>query len=86
MSDALIFMFVVLFFAVWAGAAYWVYTDAQKHSPHPPALWALVVFLSGIMSVFFGLVAILLYILLGRDTENGPRSRSPPAAPERIDD
>jgi len=38
----------------------WVYGDAKKHSPHPPFLWALVVF----FAPFLGLV---LYWLLGRN-------------------
>lgn len=38
----------------------WTYSDAQKHSSHPPVLWAIVVFLAP-------LLGIVLYLILGRD-------------------
>lgn len=39
----------------------WVYSDAQQNSPHSAALWALVTF-------FGGILGLLLYVILGRDT------------------
>jgi len=39
----------------------WVYSDAQSNSPHSAVLWALVAF-------FGGIVGLLLYVILGRDT------------------
>lgn len=36
-----------------------IYLDAKNNSPHPPFLWALVVF-------FGGLIGVLVYLLVGR--------------------
>lgn len=44
----------------------WTYSDAQRNSPHSPFLWALVVFLGG-------LLGIVLYLVVGRTGGSGGR-------------
>ncbi len=52
-------LFGLAMLVLYLGIIVWVYTDAKTNSPHPPFLWALVVF----FAPFLGLV---LYWLLGR--------------------
>lgn len=49
-----------IFFLIWVGATYWVYTDAQKRNVESPILWALLTF-------FFSWLGLLLYFLIGRN-------------------
>jgi RsiW-degrading membrane proteinase PrsW (M82 family) len=44
----------------------WVYSDAQQNSPQSEVLWALVAF-------FGGILGLLLYFLIGRDTTHRPQ-------------
>lgn len=53
-------LFALLIIVVSIAMIVWTYQDAQKHSSHPPFLWAIVVFLAP-------LLGIVLYLLLGRD-------------------
>lgn len=54
----LIFLVVAIVLPVWT------YSDAQDNSPHSPILWSLVVF-------FGGLLGLLLYFIIGRNTSTG---------------
>jgi hypothetical protein len=54
----------VLFVVFAIAIPLWVYSDAQRNSPHSAVLWALVAF-------FGGLLGVLLYFLIGRDTTRG---------------
>ncbi|PSQ48255.1 hypothetical protein BRD15_05730 [Halobacteriales archaeon SW_6_65_15] len=62
MAEGLVLLFALVLFVVFAIVLpLWVYNDAQKNSPHSGLLWALVAF-------FGGLLGILLYFIIGRDT------------------
>jgi glucose uptake protein GlcU len=54
----------LLFFLIGIAITFWVYSDAKRNSPQSAVLWALVAF-------FGGLLGLLLYVLLGRDTAGG---------------
>ncbi|WP_049922105.1 PLDc N-terminal domain-containing protein [Halopiger djelfimassiliensis] len=59
-----IVLFALLMFVVQIAAIIWVYSDAQTNSPQSEVLWTLVVF-------FGGLLGLLLYFIIGRDTSHG---------------
>lgn len=59
-GGALAFLVWLLFTALFIYMVYWTYKDAQRNSPHPAFLWAIVVFLAP-------LLGLVLYVLLGRD-------------------
>lgn len=61
------FLFFLLILVVTLVAVVWTYSDAQTNSDQPAFLWALVVFLAP-------LLGLLLYALVGRNT-NGGRGR-----------
>lgn len=62
MAEGLVLLFGFVMFLVFAIVLpLWVYSDAQENSPHSGMLWALVVFFSGI-------VGLILYVILGRQT------------------
>ena len=44
-----------LMWLLWAGLAYWVYKDAQKHNVDNAVLWAILTF-------FFGLIPLVIYL------------------------
>ncbi|UIO99309.1 PLDc N-terminal domain-containing protein [Halobaculum sp. CBA1158] len=58
-AGGLALLISLLFFALFIYMVYWTYTDAQRNSPHPAFLWAIVVFLAP-------LLGLVLYVLLGR--------------------
>ncbi|WP_227353345.1 PLDc N-terminal domain-containing protein [Haladaptatus salinisoli] len=68
-GEGLLLLFALLFFALAIILPFWVYSDAQKNSPHSPVLWALVVF-------FGGLLGLLLYFIIGRTGRGGRPTRA----------
>ncbi len=69
-GDVIALLFGLVLFVVFAIVLpLWVYGDAQRNSPQSAFLWALVVF-------FGGIIGLLLYFLLGRDTRRGGRPRA----------
>ena len=54
----------LLLFVIKIAIVFWVYTDAEENSPHSAVLWALV-------ALFGGLLGLLLYLIIGRDTGRG---------------
>lgn len=48
----------------------WTYSDAQRNSEQSALLWALVVF-------FGGILGILLYLVIGRESRGGGRRGGP---------
>jgi heme/copper-type cytochrome/quinol oxidase subunit 2 len=70
MAEGLVLLLALVLFVVFAIVIpVWVYHDAQKNSPHSGMLWALVAF-------FGGLLGVLLYFIIGRDTRRRPTSTS----------
>lgn len=69
-GEAVLLVFALVLFVVLAVVIpLWVYSDAQRNSPHSAVLWALVVF-------FGGVLGILLYFIIGRRPA-APRSTDP---------
>ena len=59
-GGALAFLVWLLFTALHVYLVYWTYKDAQRSSPHPAFLWAIVVF-------FAPLLGLVLYLIVGRN-------------------
>ena len=52
------FLFVLFFlvvavggFLLWAGLAYWTYTDAKRRNMDSPELWGVVVLVGGVIAI-----------------------------------
>lgn len=62
----------VVVLAVAVAAGYWVYKDASRRGSDSPGLWAVIVGGAFVLGFLFGIVALIVYVVVGR-----------PDAPER---
>lgn len=62
----IIFVIICVTYVLWIALAVWIYKDAKNSKVENPALWAIIV-------LFFGLIGLLLYFLVGKKSNSTPQ-------------